>query len=336
MGRMVPLPKGLLTETVRVAVVQIDCELVIDTSICSIELKHPKAQKYKIQDALEEVAKQEVDLAVLPEYSTSEEMVPLLQRAADKFGYILIGGSYHDRFRKQNVCPICIPCRETEYCGKKALAAFETILVKPSAEIGGHIHWKSGRKSYCIQVYLCLDYLTTPMYQLGLLDARRTGIVVVPACSTHLRDFYNLACIHLRHEKGKFVLIANSSRTTVAYRTHSGISKPKLISSGKSAIWGSSPGGRQGTPFLSFEKHPDVQGILACTLNLENPKCVVTKPATVYRHCNSPPMSNPSKFYLEPVLKRRGPLCQPPAPGLAQGSTLTMGIPPSAPAFHGT
>lgn len=299
MARILSLRRGFLTETVRVALVQISCELVIDTSSGLIDLREPKTQMSKVQDALEQIGNWGVNLVVLPEYSISCEMVPMLQGVADKFRYIVIAGSFHDEATRQNVCPICIPNAETEYCGKKALTAFEATVVTPSKEAGAHIHWEFGKRSYCIQIYLCVDYLGS-MYPLALLDSKRTGVVVVPACTSALRDFYNLAGIHLRHEKGKFILIANSVATLTS-RTQSGFSMPHVISSGKSAIWGSSEGIANGVPYMSFDEDSEVEGILACTLNLGNPQYTIINPTPVVYQYQSAPIFRPTKLYLSPT-----------------------------------
>ena len=293
MRTRIKLPDGILSEIIKVSVVQIGYKLYVNRDSNCVELFEGKPYSMKVFDILDELGKDGVNLTVLPEYSLSKSMLVSIKKIVDKWGFLLIGGSYHDTHSKQNVCPIIIPDCNTVTFAKSCLAPFEQKYVIPADEVGISIEWQVGAASYVIQCYICLDYLSSALYEDAMLDAE-TGIAVVVSCSNALSDFFNLANIHLRHEKGKFVVIANAARSTLRFNER----EEHLLSNGQSSVFGSFEEGRRGMPYIMFEKGLSIEGVLGCNINLGNPKYTEEKPTPVRRRFPMPPIYNGSIRYL--------------------------------------
>jgi len=265
--RHIQLTPSFHGEWVRIAVVQLNFTLGEGPSLDGHPAYvHKERDKYrdKLVSILNELKKlTKPNLIVFPEYSIPYEFLKGLKSFADENEILIIAGSHqvidpdHPRFN-ENLCPIIIPGKETIFCSKKTLSEFERDRIKASKEGGIELHFNIDEKEICFHILLCSDYLSIPINSIRI-DKRRTGLIIVPMTSNNTTDFYSLANLHLRHPKGKFIVLCNST----------GNIYNKMVAAGGSAIFGSAYGIEPGQPISSLNGG---EGVLMANLNVLNPK----------------------------------------------------------------
>lgn len=285
------------TDIVNIALVQINFELIFDRSRNYIALADESTHIEKVRFILLELVKKvpyKVDLVVFPEYSASPNLLPIVQKIAKQQGILVVLGSYHEHSSGENICPIILPNGLIRYSRKRYISKTERYLVMPADSGGNELVWRTANNEYCLQVFLCSDYIGTALYPDISLDPAKVGIIVVPMCSSEWKDFYHLAAIHLRSDVGKFIALVNSCGE---------IARGQLRACGRSCLWASSPNGKSYKPFIGFGQIPglsvDSEGIIICTLNLADPKFSEEKPTSISSVSSLPAVSGQMAFRLE-------------------------------------
>lgn len=298
---LVTLPDGLLEEEVTIVVIQINfgLELLGDPPIYRHQNIDELQEKFFfILNYLKNLGSKP-NVIVFPEYSIPPKLISDLEKFAEDNSFLIIAGSHHDPKTLESRCPVIIPGMKTIFFGKKYLSEIEEY-VKPSKYAGGEIHWKFKTKEYCIQIFLCSDYLDTALTRELYVDSDRTGIIIVPMNSDSVRDFYNLANIHLTDKKGKFVILCNSCGTIIDQR---------FTSVGQSAIFGNY---RNAEPYKPHNKAfgtdeyyvsslQDLEGFFVYSLNLSKPKVIEEKRKSFSDELRKPTM----RKIAEKVLRTR-------------------------------
>ena len=157
----------------------------------------------------------EVDLrpniVVFPEYSFPlPKALSLLQRKADEFGFIIIGGAdslwQPDSKTIYNQSPIIIPRRKQPiWVTKRDVSQWEEGLVdEPEQSSQPLLVWEANGHEYWISTHICLDFQRAP-------DEFRTGggIFIVPMCSSEVLPFLGWADALLRLQGGTATILCN-------------------------------------------------------------------------------------------------------------------------------
>jgi hypothetical protein len=227
-------------------------------SINSVNIRIKKA--CDILDSLNK-NKPKPDIVVFPEYSIPlEQGISELQKRADKFDQIIIGGA--DNIIRQgfseiyNECPIILPNnKEPIWILKRQLSPAESSFMDvPSKATIPIFTWECGQNKHWLLVYTCLDF--TLVFSDSYDFNNKTGIFIVPMCSQELALFHTYSDVLLREGAGTATILCNCVGDPIP---------------GSSCVFAVTPDGERLKPAFQLPKNKESVGVFSINCRHLNP-----------------------------------------------------------------